>query len=66
MSRQVECFFAYGSPCGDLAGTQLPADTAEAVRRGIFGALTFFVAEEMFGGNDCLSFVEEALKRTAP
>nr|WKF60189.1 2-hydroxychromene-2-carboxylate isomerase [Paraburkholderia busanensis] len=34
------------------------AQTEEAVRRGIFGAPTFFVGEEMFWGNDRL---EEAI-----
>ncbi len=35
--------------------------TSEAVERGIFGALTFFVGEEMFWGNDRFCFVEQAL-----
>ncbi|HVE81842.1 MAG TPA: 2-hydroxychromene-2-carboxylate isomerase [Myxococcales bacterium] len=35
----------------------------EAVRRGSFGAPTFFVGEEMFVGNDRLQFVERALAR---
>lgn len=35
--------------------------TEDAVRRGAFGAPTFFVGEEMFFGNDRLSFVEAAL-----
>jgi 2-hydroxychromene-2-carboxylate isomerase len=33
------------------------------VRRGVFGAPTFFVGEDMFWGNDRLMFVEEALTR---
>jgi 2-hydroxychromene-2-carboxylate isomerase len=40
---------------------QLRLNTEEAVRRGVFGAPTFFVGEEMFWGNDRLMFVEEAL-----
>lgn len=36
--------------------------TAEAVERGVFGAPTFFVGDEMFWGNDRLHFVEAALK----
>jgi len=40
---------------------QLRANTEEAVRRGVFGAPTFFVGEEMFWGNDRLTFVEAAL-----
>ncbi len=40
----------------------LAAQTDEAVRRGSFGAPTFFVGEELFVGNDRLDFVEEALR----
>lgn len=40
----------------------LVAQTEEAVRRGAFGAPTFFVGDEMFVGNDRLDFVEEALR----
>ena len=36
--------------------------TAEAVKRGAFGAPTFYVDERMFWGNDRLIFVEECLK----
>jgi len=36
----------------------------EAVERGAFGAPAFFVGEEMFVGNDRLSFVERELART--
>ena len=36
--------------------------TAEAVERGVFGAPTFFVGDEMFWGNDRLHFVEAALE----
>ncbi|HAB05567.1 MAG TPA: disulfide bond formation protein DsbA, partial [Alcanivorax sp.] len=32
------------------------------VERGVFGAPTFFVGEEMFFGQDRLDFVEEALR----
>jgi 2-hydroxychromene-2-carboxylate isomerase len=35
--------------------------TEEAVRRGVFGAPTCFVAEQMFFGQDRLEFVVEAL-----
>ncbi len=41
----------------------LIAATEAAVKRGAFGAPTFFVGEEMFVGNDRLDFVEEALRR---
>ncbi len=40
---------------------ELKANTDEAVRRGAFGAPTFFVGEEMFFGNDRWEFVKEAL-----
>jgi 2-hydroxychromene-2-carboxylate isomerase len=43
---------------------QLRLNTEEAVCRGVFGAPTFFVGEEMFWGNDRLMFVEEALTRS--
>ena len=42
---------------------QLKKNTEEAVARGVFGAPTFFVGEEMFWGQDRLDFVAEALAR---
>ncbi|MBC5786330.1 2-hydroxychromene-2-carboxylate isomerase [Ramlibacter sp. USB13] len=39
----------------------LKAATQEAVQRGVFGAPTFFVGQEMFWGQDRLDFVKEAL-----
>jgi 2-hydroxychromene-2-carboxylate isomerase len=39
----------------------LKAYTEAAVKRGVFGAPTFFVNDEMFFGQDRLDFVEEAL-----
>jgi 2-hydroxychromene-2-carboxylate isomerase len=36
--------------------------TESAVGRGVFGAPTFFVGDEMFWGNDRLHFVEAALE----
>lgn len=41
---------------------QLKKNTDEAIERGVFGAPTIFVGDEMFFGNDRLDFVEEALK----
>jgi 2-hydroxychromene-2-carboxylate isomerase len=41
---------------------KLKTYTAAAVARGIFGAPTFFVGDEMFFGQDRLEFVEEALQ----
>ena len=40
---------------------QLVANTEEAVARGVFGAPSFFVGEQMFFGQDRLDFVREAL-----
>lgn len=40
---------------------KLKANTDEAIQRGVFGAPTFFVNDEMFWGNDRLHFVEEVL-----
>ena len=40
---------------------RLIATTEEAVARGVFGAPTFFVGEQMFFGQDRLDFVREAL-----
>jgi len=46
----------------DAAKSALRATTDEAVRRGAFGAPTFFVGDEMFFGNDRLALVERALR----
>ena len=47
---------------GDEAVKQrLKDNTEEAIRRGVFGAPTFFVGSEMFFGQDRLDFVAEAL-----
>jgi 2-hydroxychromene-2-carboxylate isomerase len=40
---------------------RLKSLTEQAVARGVFGAPTFFVGDEMFFGQDRLDFVEEAL-----
>ncbi len=40
---------------------KLRADTEAAVARGVFGAPTFFVGDEMFFGQDRLDFVEAML-----
>ncbi|MHB8668447.1 MAG: 2-hydroxychromene-2-carboxylate isomerase [Burkholderiales bacterium] len=42
---------------------QLKKQTEEAVARGVFGAPTFFVGDEMFWGQDRLEFVAAALAR---
>ena len=40
----------------------LKAATLQAVQRGVFGAPTFFVGQDMFWGQDRLDFVREALR----
>ena len=40
----------------------LKKNTEEAVRRGAFGAPTFFVGDQIFFGQDRLDFVKEALE----
>ena len=42
---------------------QLRATTEEAVARGVFGAPTSFVGDEMFFGQDRMDFIREALAR---
>jgi 2-hydroxychromene-2-carboxylate isomerase len=41
---------------------RLKTETQEAVSRGVFGAPTFFVNNQMFWGQDRLDFVKEALQ----
>ena len=45
----------------DTVKAKLKAYTEAAVKRGVFGAPTFFVDDEMFFGQDRLDFVEDAL-----
>jgi len=42
---------------------RLRQNTDRAIERGVFGAPTFFVGDEMFWGNDRFDFVEEALRK---
>lgn len=42
---------------------QLKATTEEAVQRGVFGAPSFFVGDQLYFGQDRLDFVAEALAR---
>jgi len=42
---------------------RLKSTTEEAVKRGVFGAPTFFIGSEMHFGQDRLDFVAEALAR---
>lgn len=41
---------------------ELKANTSEAVARGVFGAPTFFVGDEMFFGNDRFDFIKEEIR----
>jgi len=45
---------------------RLKTVTAEAVRRGVFGAPTFFVGSQMYWGQDRLDFVQQELKKATP
>ena len=45
--------------------TALREVTEEAVARGVFGAPTCFVGEQMFFGQDRLDFIEDALRQPA-
>ena len=46
----------------DAVKQKLKSYTEAAVKRGVFGAPTFFVNDEMFFGQDRLEFVEDALQ----
>ncbi len=46
----------------DKVKEKLKQDTEAAVLRGVFGAPTFFVEQEMYWGQDRLLFVEEKLR----
>lgn len=50
----------------DAAKQALRARTAEARERGVFGAPTFFIADEMFWGNDRLEDAVEYASRLVP
>lgn len=50
----------------DKVKNKLRKDTEEAVARGVFGAPTFFVGEDMYWGQDRLHFVDLALAWPPP
>ncbi len=50
----------------DEVKSTLRKTTEEAVARGVFGAPTMFVGQQMFFGQDRLDFVAEALATAAP
>jgi len=47
----------------DQIRAELRAVTERAIQRGVFGAPTFLVGDEMFWGKDRLDFVERSLRR---
>jgi 2-hydroxychromene-2-carboxylate isomerase len=49
----------------DNIRNRLDAETRAAAERGVFGAPTIFVGDQMFFGNDRLDFVVEALRSAA-
>jgi 2-hydroxychromene-2-carboxylate isomerase len=56
----AEAIMALSQDAGVKA--QLIAETEKAVERGVFGAPTMFMQDEMYFGQDRLDFVEEALR----
>ena len=44
---------------------KLITETEQAIQRGLFGAPTFFVGDEMYWGQDRLHFVEQALNKAS-
>jgi 2-hydroxychromene-2-carboxylate isomerase len=55
---------AFGAMVSDPdVKARLVATTEEAVARGVFGAPTTFVGEQMFFGQDRLEFVRDAIER---
>ena len=65
----VRCVLIQGDPTIFSAGNDIgdflnaPPASQEAVSRGVFGAPTFFVGDQMFWGQDRLEFVKEALQQ---
>ena len=49
----------------DVVKQELITETEQAIQRGIFGAPTFFVGDEMYWGQDRLHFVEQALNKAS-
>ena len=49
----------------EVVKQKLITETEQAIQRGIFGAPTFFVGDEMYWGQDRLHFVEQALTKTS-
>ena len=49
----------------DVVKQKLITETEQAIQRGLFGAPTFFVGDEMYWGQDRLHFVEQALNNAS-
>ena len=49
----------------EVVKQKLITETEQAILRGIFGAPTFFVGDEMYWGQDRLHFVEQALNKAS-
>jgi 2-hydroxychromene-2-carboxylate isomerase len=50
----------------DEIRNELAAETDRALERGVFGAPTFFVGEEMFWGKDRMEFIDDELTSPSP
>lgn len=46
--------------------SELASETDRALARGVFGAPTFFVGEQMFWGKDRMEFIDEELTSPSP
>ena len=49
----------------EVVKQKLITETEQAIQRGIFGAPTFFVGDEMYWGQDRLHLVEQALNKAS-
>ena len=49
----------------EVVKQKLITETEQAIQRGIFGAPTFFVGDEMYWGQDRLHFLEQALNKAS-
>ena len=45
---------------------ELASETNRAMERGVFGAPTFFVGDEMFWGKDRMEFIDDELTSPSP
>ncbi len=61
-SAGLEADFWLAQAADEAVKARLKENTEHAVKRGVFGAPTLFVGNEMFFGQDRLDFVEEALQ----